>query len=213
MLNEHRNVIPSISQRRHLHRDDVQPIVEILAKRSLRHHPREVRIGGSDHPYVDLDRLTVAHAFELTFLECAQQLCLERAAHRSDFIEEERSLMCLFKSSLPRTYGAGERATDMTEELGLQKRFRDRAAVQRNESMCPARAVVMNSPSYNLLARARFASDEDGAVRAGNGFQQMKQLLHRPASSKYSPELVAFLELRPEIRVFRSEAPLLQGVL
>jgi hypothetical protein len=61
--------------------------------------------------------------------------------------------------------------------------------------MCPARAVVMNSPSHNFLARACFPGDEDGAVRARNGLQQMKQLLHRPASPKYSPELVALLEL------------------
>ena len=34
MLNEHRYVIAAITERRHLHRDDVQTVIEILSKRS-----------------------------------------------------------------------------------------------------------------------------------------------------------------------------------
>ena len=121
MLNEHRNVIAAITQGRQLHGNDVQTVIEVLSERSLGHHLREVGIRSGDDPHVDLDRLTVADTLELALLERAQQLCLERAAHRPDFVEEERAFVRLFESSLARADRAGERAANMAEELGFQE--------------------------------------------------------------------------------------------
>ena len=84
----------------------------------------------------------------------------------------------------------------MTEELGFQEGFGNRAAIESDESVRPARAVVMDSSGDDFLARAGFPSNEDRAVRACHGLKQVKQLLHRPASPENSAELIALLELR-----------------
>ncbi len=134
----------------------------------------------------------------------AEELCLQRAAHRPDFIEEERAFVRLFEASLARTDCASERPADMAEELRLQQGLGDRAAVQRDEPMRSPSAVVVNRPRDDLLAGPGLSGDENRAVRAGHGLEQMKQLLHRPASSENTAELVALLELGAKVGVLRA---------
>ena len=117
MLHEQRNVVAAFAQRRQLHRDHVQPVEEILAKRSVGDHPREIRVRGGDDADVDLDRVRVADALELALLQHAQQLRLQRRAHRPDFVEEERALVRLLEPALPVGDRAGERAAHVAEEL------------------------------------------------------------------------------------------------
>ena len=135
VLHQHRNVVAAIAQRRQLNRDHVQAVVEILAKRALGHHPRQLGIGRGDDAHVHLDRLVVADALELALLQRAQQLHLQRRAHRPDFVEEQRALVRLLESSLPRADGAGERAAHVAEQLGFEQRLGNRAAVERDEAM------------------------------------------------------------------------------
>ena len=51
-----------------------------------------------DDADVDLDRVRVADALELALLQHAQQLRLQRRAHRPDFVEEERALVRLLEA-------------------------------------------------------------------------------------------------------------------
>ena len=74
VLHEERDVVATFAQRRQLDRNHVQPVVEILAKRSFGHHLREIRVRRGDDADVDLDRVRVADAFELALLKHAQQL-------------------------------------------------------------------------------------------------------------------------------------------
>ena len=102
MLHQQRNVVAPLAQRRQLHRDDVQAVEQILAERAVRDHLREVAVGRGDDAHVDLDRVRVADALELALLQHAQQLRLQRRAHRPDFVEEERALVRLLEAALPR---------------------------------------------------------------------------------------------------------------
>ena len=102
MLDEQRDVLAAFAQRRQLHRDHVQSVEEIFAERRLRDHLREIGVRGGDDPNVDLDRVRIADALELAFLEDAQKLRLERRAHRRDLVEEQRALVRLFEASLTR---------------------------------------------------------------------------------------------------------------
>ena len=78
MLDEQRDVFFPLAQRRQLHRDHVQPVEEILTELPFGDQLREVAVGRCDHPNVDLDRVRVADALELTLLQHAQQLHLQR---------------------------------------------------------------------------------------------------------------------------------------
>ena len=110
---------------RQLHRDDVEAVEEILAERAVGDHLREIRMGRGDHAHVDLDRVRVADALELALLQHAQQLRLQRGAHRPDLVEEQRALVRLLETSLARADRAGERAAHVAEELRFEQRLRE----------------------------------------------------------------------------------------
>ena len=138
MLHEEGNVVATFPECGQLDRNDVQPIVEILAERPVSDHPWEIRVRGSDHADVDLDGMRVSDAFELALLNHAQQLGLKGRAHRPDLVEEDRALVGLLEPTLAVGHGAGEGAANVSEELGLEQRLWYRAAVDREE---PLRAV------------------------------------------------------------------------
>ena len=137
--------------------------------------------------------MRVADALELALLQHPQQLHLHARAHGADLVEKQRALVRLLESALPRADRAGERAAHVTEQLGLQQRFRNRAAVERDEPLRAARAVVMDRARDDFLAGAGLAGHEDGARRRRHGLQQLKQVAHRRAAADEPFELVSLL--------------------
>jgi hypothetical protein len=59
-------------------------------------------------------------ALELAFLQHPQQLHLERRAHRSHFVEEERAFVRLLQASLAIADRARERAADVARRARLR---------------------------------------------------------------------------------------------
>ena len=173
----------------------------------------EVGVGGGDDADVHLDRLVVADALELALLQHAQQLHLQRHAHRAHFVEEERAAMRLFEPALPRADGAGERAAHVAEDLGLEQVLRDRAAVERDEPLRRARAGVMDRARDDFLAGAGLAADENRARRARDGLERLKQIAHRPAASDDALEAVPLLQLLAQPGVLGLQPPLLDGAV
>ena len=146
--------------------------------------PAEVAVGRGDHAHVHLDRVRIADALELALLQHAQQLHLQRRAHRPDFVEEERALVRLLEPSLAVADRAGERAAHVAEELGFEQRFGNGAAVERDEAMHAARAVVVNRARDDFLAGAGLAGDEDRAGGGGDRLEELKQPRHRRGSCR-----------------------------
>ena len=104
-----------------------------------------------------------------------------------DFVEEQRALVRLLEPSLPVADGAGERAAHVAEELRLEQRFGNRAAVERDEPMRAARAVVVDRARDDLLAGAGLAGDENRAVGRGDGLEQLEQAAPSRGSCRRSP--------------------------
>ena len=111
-----------------------------------------------------------------SLLEDAQELCLQCGTHRPDLVEEQRALVGLLESALPRSDGAGEGATGVTEELRFEERLRNGAAVQGDEAAGASRAVVMDGAGGQFLARTCLSRDQDRARRAGNGLEELEQI-------------------------------------
>ena len=84
-----RQVVEPIAQRRQVDREDVEPVVEVLAELALRDQRLEVAVGGRDDADVDLDRLGAADALELALLQHAQQLDLHLQRQVADLVEEQ----------------------------------------------------------------------------------------------------------------------------
>ena len=166
--------------------------------------------GGND-AHVDLDGVRVADALELPFLENAQQLGLQRRAHGSDLVQEQRALVRLLDASLAGADRPGKGAPCVTEQLGFEQRLRDRAAVQGHEPVGPPGAVVVDRPRRQFLARPGFTGDEHRARRRGHGFQQLEQVAHHAAAPDQAIDAISILELRSQVGVLRFQPPLFDG--
>src|SRR5688572_4897573 len=74
------DVFPALPDRRHADRDDLEPVVEVLAETLLAHHRLEVLVGRGDDPHAHRDVLGAADPLERHPLEDAEQLYLDREA-------------------------------------------------------------------------------------------------------------------------------------
>ena len=85
-----------------------------------------------------------------------------------NFVEEQRA-RCPASSSeaLLARVRAGERAALVAEQLGLEQRFGNRGAVDRDERLVGAGAGVVNAAREQLLARARLADEQHGRPTGG----------------------------------------------
>ena len=161
----------ALAQRRQVHGNDVQPVVEVLAEVPFLDQLHEIGVGRGDHPDVDAARLVAADTFELAFLQGAQQLGLQTRAHGADLVQEQRAAVRLLQPSRPTGERAGERSPDVTEEFRLEQRVGNGATVDRDEPPLAARAVVVDGAGNQFLACSGLAGDENRARRAGHGLQ------------------------------------------
>ena len=104
-----------------MHRHDVQTIVKIFAELTLRNQSFEILIGRRDDAYIEANARLAADAADRAALQRSQQARLRMIRHVANFIEEQRSALCLFEPTNSLPDRAGERAFFVTEKLGLDE--------------------------------------------------------------------------------------------
>src|SRR5207237_6661576 len=124
----------------------------------------QVGIGRANNSYIDMDLLRATNSLELSLLDRAEQLCLQREVHISDFIEEERAAIGYFELAELASNGTGEASFLMTEELTLEQFVRDRGAVDDLERPVFARTVRVQRARHKLCACTRIAKDADSDI-------------------------------------------------
>src|SRR4030095_15938859 len=94
---------------------------------------------------------------DLVLLEDAEQLRLQGGAHVADLVEEDRAAVGLREQ--PRRIGdrPGEAAAQVAEQLALEERVGERAAVDGDEAPPPARAVPGGGAGGERPSRAGLA--------------------------------------------------------
>ena len=90
VFRQQRDVRAAVAERRQRDGDDVDAIVEVLAKASLVDFLGQLAIGGCDQADVDPDRLVAADAAHFAFLQDAQQLGLQADVEVGNLVEKER---------------------------------------------------------------------------------------------------------------------------
>src|ERR1700733_2097843 len=81
--------------------DDVQTVVEVLAKKTLAHVTVKIPVRGHDDADIDGDRLDRSNPADLAFLDDAQQLRLGLDVDFRDLVEQERAAVALLEHSGP----------------------------------------------------------------------------------------------------------------
>src|SRR3977135_2805692 len=89
MIGPQQNVRFALAQRRHKNREDIEPVIEILAKLPGGDGFLDVFVGGRDQPHVDLDSLRAAETFELSLLQDPQQFYLGRDIQITNLVEKQ----------------------------------------------------------------------------------------------------------------------------
>ena len=167
MIDQERDVLRTLAQGGQVELDDPQAVVEVVAKFFLFHQVGQVAVAGGDQAHVDFDPLVRAHAPDLLILDGPQQRHLEGGAHLRDLVEEHGAAACLFENAALVLECAGKGAAHVAEKLGLEQRWGEPAAVDGEEHLPGAGAVVMDRPRHQLFARAAFPADQHGGAGVG----------------------------------------------
>src|SRR5437016_8552570 len=168
VIDEQRNVLAPLAQRRELERHHLQAIVEVLAEAPLLDGSRQLAVGRRDDAHVDGPPHRAAHRPYLVLLEDAQELRLERRRDVADLVQENRAAVGLREVPGCVADRAGESAAHVPEELALEQRLGWRAAVDGQERPLAARAVRVDGACDELLAGAALAEEEHRAAPGRN---------------------------------------------
>ena len=118
------------------------------------------------------------HPLEGALAEKAQQFHLNGGINLTHLIEEKRAAVGLFKATNAPFVRAGERAFFVPKQFALQKRRRQRRAMNGDHRLFGARAEVVNRLGDEFFARAAFAEHEHTGARGSDLLDDFKNLLH-----------------------------------
>ena len=151
---------------------------QVGAEAALGHQPRQILVGGRDHPHVDPDQLAPADPEELAFGQHPQQPGLQRQRHVSDLVQEQGAAVGLLEAADVALAGPGKGAGFVPEQLAFQQLGRHRGGVHGHERPACARRFTVQRARHQLLAGTGFAGNEHVERRLRQPADGAEQLAH-----------------------------------
>jgi hypothetical protein len=108
--------------------------------------------------------LRAAQSFELPLLQNPQQLRLEFERDVCDLVQEKSARVSRFETAHSAIHGAREGSSLMAKEFTLQQSHGNGRAIQRDEAVISACAVLVNGAGDEFLPRAGFAHDKNSGT-------------------------------------------------
>ncbi len=118
--------------------------------------------------------MRASETFELLLLDRAEELGLQFDWQIADFVEQQRAAVRHLKASHSGRHSPSKRTSLIPEHLALEQSRGNRRAVNRDKTVVPACARLMNGPCNQFLARARLALDKNRAVRGCDNLHMFK---------------------------------------
>ena len=88
IFSQHGNVFRPLPEGGQLNGNDVQPIVQILAKLVFFHQGFRIAVGGGDDPHINRNRFAAAHFIDFMFLQNAQEFGLQGQAQFRHLVQQ-----------------------------------------------------------------------------------------------------------------------------
>src|SRR3984893_16356411 len=99
IFDQYRDVFAAFAQGRHIDRQDIDPIVEVVTKTSIANHRAQIAIRGCNHTNIDGNLVSSAYTANSPFLQSAQKLCLHADVKLGNLVEKERAAIGNFEQS------------------------------------------------------------------------------------------------------------------
>ena len=169
------DALSTVLQGRHLHRQHVQPVKQVLAKTALRDPPGQIAVGGRDHADIRENGTGAAQAFEGFFLQQPQQLELHIEGQIADFVEIHRAAVRLLDPADALLIRTEKGAGLVAEELAFQRLLGHVGALDPDEGLVPAGRIEVHGSGQKALARADLAGKKHGGVKG----RKFAQIVHK----------------------------------
>ena len=163
-------------------------MIEVGAERARLDRAFQIAVGGRKDPHVDFRRVVRAHAGDFAAFEHAEEFDLGGHRHVADFVEKEGAAVGELELADAIGRGVGEGALDVAEQLAFEDVLAERRAVERDERLGLARAVLVDGLGHELLARARLALDEHAGVSGRDAFELIDHVAHLGALADHALE-------------------------
>ena len=175
--------------------ETAEPVVQVVAKPPACHLLAQRPIGGGDQPHVDSRRLVVSHPHDLAALHRTEQLRLNVRGGVCDLVEEQAAAVGEFERTGAIAVGTGERAADMSEQLGLDEIGRNGTAVERKIRTGRTGTVGVQTTGNELLAGTALAVQVNRVVARSHLVDDTQHLVHLRAAGDDGGVLVLQGEL------------------
>ena len=179
MAGKAQGIVAPLAQRRNGHREDVEAEEQVLAEDVLLNQAEQVLVGRRDDAHVDLAHAGVADHADFPVLQDTEEFDLHRGTGLADFVQEDRTALGGLEETGAGLGRAGERTSDIAEELAFQQPLGYAATVYRHEWSRGTRAGVVNRPGHQFLAGAAFAGNQHRGRRGCGPGHGRKHVLHR----------------------------------
>ena len=182
-----------LAQRRQANFERVDAEHQVFAEIAGLDHLRRSRCVAQTTRTSTSNASILAHAANFAAFQHAQQLGLHRLGQLADLVEEDRAAVGDFEQPDAVFVGAGERPFAMAEQLALDQRFGQGAAVDGHERLSRAQALIVHRAGDQFLAGAGLAQDQHRGVASARLWSiSCPHVLHaggcrRPARSCLRP--------------------------
>jgi len=172
------DIVPSLPERRDGNREHTQPVVQVFPERPRGHREHQIAVRGCHDADRHPERSRAAEPLELPRLEHAQEPGLQLEGQLAHLVEKERRSVCQLEAArLPRE-GAGVGPLLPAEQLALDERRGQRAAVDGHEQPVAPSAQAMDRPGRQFLPRARLAQQQDGRIGRRHALDEFDDASH-----------------------------------
>src|SRR6266542_4289750 len=209
VLRQQRDVFQTLAQWRHSDRKHEDPVIQVLPERTFLDERFEIAVCRDDDACVDDDRPLATDAFQFAFLQQPEQLGLHLDRHVADFVEEQRTAMCLFELAEVPGGRSREGAFLVSEQLRFDQLRRHGRAVHVDERLIAASASLVNGACDELLSSTGFTEDTHARLARRHAID----LRHYAAHDLTFPHELVAADLPPQLAILLFEPDEPQRVL
>ena len=152
MVDQRRQILHVLGERWSADEEDCEPVVEIGTEVAVVGMLCERLVSCGHNPDIDFDGFVVTDALQLSTLDKAEELGLQRQRHLADLVKEQRAAVCSFDSANSALNGPSECAPGVSEELGLKKGLRNRGTIDGDKRLPAPGRKAMDGLGDDLLA-------------------------------------------------------------